>query len=137
MKKRRLFLKKTIAALGLLSFPMFVKKAEAGEMKITLNNSFLHHVYFWLKKPDNDQDCKRFEEGLALLVSIPEIKMYHIGKAVQSDREVVDDSFSYSYLAVFNDKADQDHYQIHPVHLKFIEEYGDLWGKVVVYDAIN
>jgi hypothetical protein len=136
MKDRRLFLKKSVAAVGLLSLPVFTKKANASEMKIVLNDSFLHHVYFWLKEPGNEKACTRFEEGLKLLVTIPEIKMYHVGKAVQSGRDVVDDSFSYSYLAVFNDKTDQDAYQTHPTHLKFVEEYGDLWEKVIVYDAL-
>ena len=136
MKNRRLFLKKSIAVMGFLSLPLFAKKSKASEMKITLNNSFLHHVYFWLKEPDNADSCNRFEQGLQLLVSIPEIKMYHIGKAVESDREVVDDSFSYSYLAVFDNKEDQNAYQVHPTHLKFIKEYGDLWEQVRVYDAL-
>ena len=136
MKNRRSFLKKSVAAVSVLAVPALVKPTQATEMKIKLENSFLHHVYFWLKEPKNEAACKRFEEGLRLLVTIPEIKMYHIGKAVQSDREVVDDSFSYSYLAVFDNAADQDHYQTHPTHLKFIDEYGDLWEKVVVYDAL-
>lgn len=136
MKNRRSFLRKSLAGIGLLSFPLLSKKASASEMKIALHDSFLHHVYFWLKEPDNPTACKRFEEGLALLVTIPEIKLYHTGKPVKSDREVVDDSFTYSYLAVFDNKADQDIYQDHPTHLKFIEEYGDLWDKVVVYDAL-
>lgn len=136
MKNRRKFLKRSLAALGLLSFPLFVKRTQASEMKITIEDSFIHHVYFWLKEPNNKAATSRFEEGLRLLVSIPEIKMHHIGKAVISDREVVDDSFSYSYMAVFDNKTDQDTYQVHPTHLKFIKEYSDLWEKVIVYDAL-
>lgn len=136
MKNRRSFLKRSLASLGFLSLPFFVKKSTAGEMKIVIGDSFIHHVYFWLKEPKNEKATKRFEEGLQLLVTVPEIKMYHIGKAVLSNRDVVDDSFTYSYMAVFNNKADQETYQVHPTHLKFIEEYGDLWEKVVVYDAL-
>ncbi|MGQ7869154.1 Dabb family protein [Sunxiuqinia sp. sy24] len=136
MKNRRTFLKRSFAGIGFLSFPLFAKKTSASEMKISLQDSFIHHVYFWLKEPENEAACKRFEEGLKLLVTIPEIKLYHTGKAVQSDRDVVDDSFTYSYLAAFDTKADQDTYQVHPTHLKFVEEYGDLWEKVIVYDAL-
>lgn len=135
MKSRRTFLKGSLASIGLLSLPFLSKKTNATEMKIVLKDRFIHHVYFWLKEPDSQAACKRFEKGLQLLVSIPEIKMYHTGKAVPSDREVVDDSFTYSYMAVFNTKEDQDTYQVHPTHLKFVEEYGDLWEKVIVYDA--
>ncbi|WP_159518203.1 Dabb family protein [Sunxiuqinia indica] len=136
MKNRRNFLKRSIAGLGFVSFPFLSKKVSASEMKIVLQNSYIHHVYFWLKQPESKEACRRFEEGLQLLVTIPEIKLYHIGKAVESSRDVVDDSFTYSYMAVFNNKADQDNYQVHPTHLKFIENYGDLWENVIVYDAL-
>ena len=136
MKNRRSFIKKTLVATGLLSTPSLLKNSQAAEMKIKIEDSFIHHVYFWLKNPESDAACKKFEEGLELLVTIPEIKMYHVGKAVESERDVVDDSFTYSYMAVFNNKADQNIYQSHPTHLKFIENYGDLWEKVIVYDAL-
>lgn len=136
MKNRRSFLKRSLAGLGFISLPFISKRVSASEMKIELKNSFIHHVYFWLKEPDNKEACKRFEEGLKLLITIPEIKLYHIGKAVESPRDVVDDSFTYSYMVAFNNKADQDAYQVHPTHLKVIEEYGDLWGKVIIYDAL-
>jgi len=37
----------------------------------------------------------------------------------------------------FNDLAGQATYQDHPVHLEFIKNYGHLWEKVVVYDAME
>ncbi len=136
MKNRRSFLKKTLAGASFLAAPQFAHSASTNGMQIALKGSFMHQVYFWLKHPEKLADCKRFEEGLQLLVTIPEIKLYHWGKAVPSNRDVVDDSFSYSYLAVFDSPTDQETYQTHPTHLKFIEEYGDLWEKVVVYDAL-
>ncbi|WP_423127759.1 Dabb family protein [Gaoshiqia sp. Z1-71] len=136
MKNRRHFFRQALAGAGFLGLSFLTKRTNAAELKIKLESGFVHHVFFWLKNPDNEADCKRMEEGLKLLVTIPEIKMSHVGKAVESPREVVDDSFSYSYLAVFDSKADQDRYQVHPTHLKFVEEYGDLWEKVIVYDAM-
>lgn len=137
MKNRRNFVKQALAGAGFLGLSLFAKKAEASELKITIGKGFVHHVFFWLKNPDSKADCKRFEEGINLLLTIPEIKLSHVGKPVQSPREVVDDSFTYSYMAIFENEADQDSYQVHPTHLKFVEEYGDLWQKVIVYDAMN
>ncbi len=40
-------------------------------------------------------------------------------------------------MAFFKNKEDQDIYQTHPIHLKFIEDCQHLWQKVVVYDAMD
>jgi hypothetical protein len=40
-------------------------------------------------------------------------------------------------LVLFKDKADQDAYQVDPIHLKFVEQYAHLWSRVVVYDSVD
>jgi hypothetical protein len=37
----------------------------------------------------------------------------------------------------FKNKEDQDAYQIDSVHLRFIEDYKDLWKSVIVYDNLT
>ncbi len=37
----------------------------------------------------------------------------------------------------FDDEADDKIYQDHPIHQEFIKNYGHLWDKVVVYDAVE
>jgi hypothetical protein len=135
MKDRRHFFKQLTAGTGLLGLSLLTGTVRGAELKVKLEQAMIHHVFFWLKNPNDPAACRLFEEGLKMLISIPEIKMSHVGKAVPSTREVVDDSFTYSYLAVFENRDDQDRYQTHPVHLKFIEQYGHLWEKVQVYDA--
>jgi len=135
MKNRRHFFKQMIAGTGLIGLSLITRKTSASELKINLEQAMIHHVFFWLKNPKDQAACRRFETGLKMLITIPEIKMSHVGRAVPSSRDVVDDSFTYSYMAVFENKEEQDRYQTHPVHLKFIEEYGDLWERVQVYDA--
>lgn len=120
-----------MAATGIISSP---KQAIAGVSSI--ENTFVHHVFFWLKEPQNTEACKQFERGIQDLIKVPQIQKSHIGKPVQSPREVVDDSFTYSYMAFFKSKEDQDIYQTHPIHLKFIEDCQHLWSKVIVYDAM-
>ncbi|MFC0185933.1 Dabb family protein [Pseudarcicella hirudinis] len=38
---------------------------------------------------------------------------------------------------VFNNIEDEEIYQTHPIHLKFIEDYSHLWEKVIVYDSVG
>jgi hypothetical protein len=52
-----------------------------------------------------------------------------------SERPVVDQSYQVALNIVFKDKATQDAYQIHPDHVKFVEEvFKKVVTKVVVYD---
>ncbi len=121
-----------LAAAGLVSISSNVDANEAPMKKV-----FVHHVFFWLKEPNNPEARKQFEKGLQELIKVPQIQSSHIGTPVESPREVVDDSFTYSYMAFFKNKEDQDIYQTHPIHLKFIEDCQHLWQKVVVYDAMD
>jgi hypothetical protein len=100
-------------------------------------NYFVHHVYFWLKKPVTKETRSRFELALKKLVTIETIVEKHLGVPASTKREVVDRSYSYSLLVTFRNKEDQDIYQKHPTHLKFIDECNDLWEKVVVYDSVS
>lgn len=106
---------------------------EEGAMK----NIFVHHVYFWLKNPGSSEDTAGLLEGLHLLATVPGIKSYHIGKPAGTDRDVIDRSYAFSWLALFNNKDDQDRYQVDPIHLRFVKEYSHLWERVVVYDSVD
>lgn len=135
METRRNFVTKIasgMAATGLMSVS---GKANASE--VPMKNVFVHHVFFWLKEPKNPEARTQFEKGLQALVTVPQIQSFHIGTPVESPREVVDDSFTYSYMAFFKSKEDQTTYQTHPIHLKFIEDCQHLWEKVIVYDAMD
>jgi hypothetical protein len=100
-------------------------------------NSFIHHVYFWLKNPENINDLNQLVEGLNKLSAVTTIINFHIGKPASTKREVIDSSYSVSWLLLFNSKEDQDSYQTDPVHLKFVEQCSHLWSKVVVYDTVG
>jgi len=100
-------------------------------------NSFIHHVYFWLNNPENINDLNRLVEGLNKLSSVTTISNFHIGNPASTKREVIDSSYSVSWLLLFNNKEDQDSYQTDPIHLKFVEECSHLWRKVVVYDTVS
>jgi hypothetical protein len=100
-------------------------------------NLFVHHVYFWLKNPDSKDDYNKLLEGLQALSKVTTIKMCHMGKPAGTNRDVIDRSYSVSWLLLFNNKEDQDKYQVDPIHLKFVEQYAQLWSKVIVYDSVD
>ena len=100
-------------------------------------NGFIHHVYFWLKDPENKNDLNQLVEGLKKLSAVSTIKNFHIGKPASTNRDVIDNSYIVSWLLLFDNKEDQESYQTDPIHLKFVEECSHLWSKVVVYDTID
>ena len=98
---------------------------------------FIHHVYFWLKNPGSKDDQARFIEGLKKLSKVDTIKKFYIGIPAATNRDVIERSYSVSWLLFFDDPSAQDSYQTDPIHLKFVEECSSLWNKVVVYDSID
>ena len=100
-------------------------------------DAFIHHVYFWLKNPGNKEDLAALLEGLRKLSKIDYIKMFHIGKPADTNRDVIDRSYAVSWMLVFNNKAEEERYQTDPVHLNFVATCKHLWEKVVVYDSVN
>jgi len=96
---------------------------------------FVHHVYFWLKEPTNEGARKALIAGLRRLAAAPDILWSHIGLPAESERGVVDDSYSVSWLVFLADRAAEERYQVDPIHLKFVEECSPLWERVIVYDT--
>ena len=100
-------------------------------------NTFIHHVYFWLKNPENNSDLLALIDGLKKLTAVKTIQSFHIGKPAGTSRDVIDTTYSVSWLLLFNNKEDQDSYQTDPIHLKFVDECSHLWKKVIVYDTVS
>jgi len=104
---------------------------------MTAKNMFIHHVYFWLKNPSSNEDRQKLVEGLEKLSKVKTIKMFHLGKPADTHRDVIDTSYSISWMLVFDDKASEESYQVDPIHLNFVETCKHLWQKVVVYDSVD
>jgi hypothetical protein len=136
MKNRRSFIKKAAASVALAGMVPMAQTTSAGEVKIT--GALIHHVFFWLKEPKNEAHKKQLVKALTDLLKVETIRMSHIGfPAGTESRDVVDHSYSVSYMTIFDNQAGQDAYQVHPLHLKFVEENSHLWSKVVVYDSVD
>lgn len=99
--------------------------------------NFIHQVYFWLANPDNQKEREELLEGLNKLTTVPKLLHYHIGTPATTRREVIDSSYSFSWLAIFATPEDQDNYQEHPIHLEFVASCSHLWKRVIVYDSLD
>ena len=94
----------------------------------------VHHVFFWLK---DAADTGKLIEGLQTLRKIPQVKELLVGKPAATElRDVIDNSYHVSELMYFDNAADQDAYQVHPIHHEFVDKYSSLWTRVVVYDMV-
>lgn len=131
---RRNFVKK--ATLGLAGVSI-ASAANAGSQNVDTKNMFVHHVYFWLKNASSKEDHARLLKGLQTISKIEVIKMAHVGIPADTNRSVIDTSYQFSLLLMFDNRKDQDVYQNHPVHLQFVKECENLWTKVIVYDSVN
>ncbi len=98
---------------------------------------FIHQVYFWLKNPGSKEDADRLLQGLQTLRQIEPKILLHIGIPAGTSREVIDGSYSFSELFLFETPQDQEAYQDHPIHQQFIKDCSHLWERVVVYDSVN
>lgn len=94
----------------------------------------IHNVYFWLKDGLDGQASADFEHGLAALTGDPHAKSGYYGKAADTQREVVDNSYSYALVLVFDDLEAHDRYQAGAAHREFVEAHAPQWERVVVYD---
>ncbi|MCK7558748.1 Dabb family protein [Chitinophaga sedimenti] len=99
------------------------------------DKKFVHTVNFYLKPDLTPEAVKAFEQGVTALSKVEVIRVFSLGKPASTDRPVIDRSYSYQLLTVFDSQADHDIYQVHPVHLNFVETCNQFWEKVVIFDA--
>lgn len=96
---------------------------------------FSHVVIFWTK-PEKADAADQLLAGIKhYLNRIPGVGQFHAGKMAPSPRPVVDQSYQVALNIMFPDKKTQDAYQVHPLHLEFVERvFKPNCAKVVVYD---
>lgn len=132
--KRRNFIKSTaVAAVVGVTIPA----SKAALSTQPDNQVIAHYVLFWLKEEITDQEKKDFTQFFEKLKTVPTIKSLHYGTpANTTQREVVDNSFSYNLLVYFDNMDDLNVYETHPIHLAAIEQYSKYWSKVEVHDSV-
>ena len=106
------------------------------ELKNTINEQFIHIVFFWLKNPNDLNDRKVFEKAMhKFLDSSVYAKNKHLGQPAKTNRPVIDNSYTYCLKVSFNNLKEHDQYQIEPAHKLFISEASYLWENVLIYDS--
>ncbi len=96
---------------------------------------FSHIVIFWTK-PGLANAADDLLAGMErYLKPIPGVLNFHAGRMTRSRRAVVDQTYQVALNLVFPDKQTQDAYQVHPLHLEFVEQvFKRVCERVVVYD---
>jgi hypothetical protein len=94
-----------------------------------------HIVIFWT----DPARAGAAEELLAganhYLKDIPGVVHFHAGRMSPSHRPVVDQSYQVALNLLFPDKAAEQAYQVHPLHLEFVEKvFKPTCKKVLIYD---
>jgi Stress responsive A/B Barrel Domain len=129
MKNRREFIKKAALLSTLPATAALANTAKSKEL-------FIHHVYFYLKQ-DSPENRAKLTEGLLKLSKVPTIRQFHIGEPASTTRSVIVRDYAISWMCFFDNLEEEEVYQTHPIHLKFIEDYSYLWSKVNVYDSVG
>ena len=132
-------MKKQTRRTFITSASLLTLGATASAIPLTAAKKVLvHHVFFWLKKPNSAEDRAKLIQGLHTLEKIETVHDLRIGVPASTEkRDVVDSSYNVSELIFFDDVAGQKTYQDHPIHKKFVQDCSSLWEKVVVYDSIT
>lgn len=96
---------------------------------------FSHVVIFWTN-PTRPQAADELVAGAEqYLKPIPGVVAFHVGRMVPSHRPVVDQSYQVALNVIFTDKQAQDDYQVHPLHVEFVERvFKPNCQRVVIYD---
>jgi hypothetical protein len=96
----------------------------------------IHSVYFWFKPDADSALVARFEQGLARLITIPDIHTAHFGRPEATPkRPVIDDTYAWALIETFADMEAHDRYQAHTIHQEFSDEFANSWQRVQVYDV--
>lgn len=94
-----------------------------------------HHVLFWLKADITDEQKAAFRASLETLEGVETVKSLYVGTPAPIERAVVDTTYTFSLLAVFEDLTGHNVYQTHPLHLAFLDQFKIYFDKVVIYDS--
>jgi hypothetical protein len=96
---------------------------------------FSHVVIFWTDPAQPNAVAELIAGANQYLKPIPGVLQFHVGKMVGSHRPVVDQTYQVALNLVFPSKQAQDDYQVHPLHVEFIEKvFKRVCKKVLVYD---
>jgi hypothetical protein len=83
---------------------------------------FSHVVIFWTDPAQPKAADELIAGAEKYLKPIPGVLHFHIGRMAGSHRPVVDQTYQVALNLVFPSKQAQDDYQVHPMHVDFVEK---------------
>lgn len=96
----------------------------------------IHSVYYWFKAEAEPSRVAEFEAGLRRLCQVEQIEKAYFGRPEHTPpRPVIDQSYEWALVLHFENLAQHDAYQEHPLHLEFLERFAEIWAQVRVYDV--
>lgn len=95
-----------------------------------------HVVLVWFKPDTTQTDIDEvIRETNKLPLFIPQIKSMRLGRAIASDRKMVDDSFDLGIYLLFANQQDMATYLSHPKHVTFVNQFvKPRLERLLVYD---
>ncbi len=96
----------------------------------------IHSVYFWLKEDLSESDKRLFVSELNKLSVINGVLAIFIGVPADTNRPVVEKSYTFALILHFDDNAAQEAYQVDPIHKSFVEKNRHFWNKIIVFDSV-
>jgi hypothetical protein len=133
---RELCLKRLIPVLMILSSIVFMtpNAFSADNQDVTV----VHNVVFWFKPGTAETVVETVIAEVKKFESLPMVRAVYVGKALMSDRDVVDDSFSVMLTLVFDSEQNLRQYESDPYHQRVSQEIIlPHVIKGVVYDYFN
>ena len=96
---------------------------------------FSHVVIFWTDPAQRNATEELRAGANQYLKPIPGVLQFNAGQMVGSHRPVVDQRYQVALNLVLASKQAQDDYQVHPLHVEFLEKvFRKVCKKVAVYD---
>ena len=96
---------------------------------------FSHVVIFWTKPENANAAADLIAGAEKYLRPVPVIRSFHVGRMVSSPRAVVDQSYQVALNLTFDSKQAEEEYQVHPLHLDFVEKvFKPNCARAVIYD---
>ncbi|WP_270088757.1 Dabb family protein [Sphingobacterium sp. SYP-B4668] len=131
--KRRTFIQSTASLIGTTALTTTV----SADSNNVVKSQIVHSVYFWLKEGSTEKEITAFAAFFEALKTIPDVVSLKYGRpAPTNPRPVVDQTWTYNLIVVFDHMDHINTYENHPIHLKAIKDYSSNWTKVVVYDTL-
>lgn len=98
---------------------------------------FVHSVYFWLNEGLSADEREAFRGELEKIAAIESVRQSHIGVPADTDRPVIERSYSYALVLLFDDQQGHDVYQVHDAHERFRQECARYWSRVLIFDSVE